>query len=368
MAENDEVTLLVNGMRLQWWQSVRIASRLTAIARTFSVSLTKDLSSDEERLPVKPGDEVEVLIGNDIVLSGYITKTAINFSASSVSFTVEGSSKTVDLIDCTLPLSARHAFKGIAVRQAIAEMASHYAIEVKDIVGLTDAIDCQVAPIKKVQAVIDELAKKHSFLIHDDEYGRLVITMPGAAEDADDLITGVNLLSGSKISDVSGVFSSYAVVGQGPNAKSEKGVKDHQKQAVVENASVRTRHTVKVVEGEQSLALLTKRAALVMDVAEGSSETLKFTVNGWRQQSGDLWCVNSIAKVSDPITETYGSFLVSSVTFKKDRSGTTTELELKGPNAFLSTEYKSPEEAAKQVEKSKYAKKGKTEGADWTKT
>lgn len=368
MAEKDEVTLLINGMRLQWWQSVRIASRLTAIARTFSVSLTKDLSSAEERLPVKPGDDVEVLIGDDLVLSGYITKTTINFSASSVSFTVEGSSRTVDLIDCTLPLSARHAFKGITVRQAIAEMASHYAIEVKDLVGMTDAIDHQVAPIKNVQAVIDELAKKHSFLIHDDEYGRLVITKPGASEDAEALITGINLLSGSKTSDISRVFSSYAVVGQGPNSKSEKGVNDHQKYAIVERASVRNRHTVKVVEGEQSLALLTKRAALVRDVAEGSSETLKFSVTGWRQQSGGLWCVNSVAKVSDPITETNGSYLVCAVTFKKDRSGTTTDLELKSIAAFFNTEFKSPEEAAKQVEKSKYAKKGRTEGADWTKT
>lgn len=368
MSENEQVTLRVNGNLLQWWQNVRITSRLTAIERTFSVSLTRDLSSAVSYLPVKPGDEVEVLIGDDLVLSGYVTKSTVNYSASSVSITVDGSSYTVDLSNCTLPISSRHSFKGITVRKAIAEMASNYAIEVVDKVGLVYDADYDVSPIQTIQSVISELAKKHSFLIHDDEKGRLVITAPGAENNCEDLVVGVNVLSGTKTSDASGVFSTYTVVGQGPNSKSDKSVGDHQKFVSVEDNSVRQRHIVKVVEGEQSLSLLTKRASLVRDVAKGSAVTLRYTVIGWRQADGALWKVNSVVTVVDPISESFDKFLISSVTFNKSSSGTTTDIELKGVNAFLSTEFKSPDEAVKQNEKSKYAKKGKTDGADWTKT
>lgn len=55
--------------------------------------------------PDKNGELVEVLIGDEPVLTGYVEALPLRYDASSVSMGIVGRSKTADLVDCSaLPL------------------------------------------------------------------------------------------------------------------------------------------------------------------------------------------------------------------------------------------------------------------------
>ena len=77
--------------RLENWLDVSITCALQTLARTFTVSATRD--KEDLTLGVKPGDSVQVFIGEDRVLTGYITKREVSYNASGSSIRISGARK-----------------------------------------------------------------------------------------------------------------------------------------------------------------------------------------------------------------------------------------------------------------------------------
>lgn len=84
-----------------YWTSISITSELNTLARSFSIGVTAKLPNSD-RLPMKfkVGDPIQVFIGDDLVLTGYIDATPISYDANSVTATINGRSKTEDIVDC----------------------------------------------------------------------------------------------------------------------------------------------------------------------------------------------------------------------------------------------------------------------------
>lgn len=371
MAEVDEVTLSVNGQEFAWWQNVQITTNLQNYCRTFTVGLTRDLSSEYvQSIPLKLGDEVEVSIGEDLVLSGYITNVQQSYSATGVSLTVSGASYTVDLCDCTLPLSAKHSFKKQTVAQIIESLATHYSVNVVDLLQSEEKIDLDVSPFDEIKRTLDGLIKEQSILLTDDAEGNIVITTAGRGGDCfDSLVTGVNILTGSRNASQREIFSEYVVLAQAKNSASEQPVTSNQLSASASNYDMRQRVRVVQQDGTPNRAQITKRAQLLRDYSSGKSESLTYTVQGWRQSNGSLWTPNSMVHVVDPILEVFGDYVISSVTYGKSESGTTTSIQCVPLSTYLNTELKDSSSAVKKSANEKnysFVKKGNTEGAKWT--
>ena len=69
----------------------------------------------------------------------------------------------------------------------------------------------------------------------------------------------------------------------------------------------------------------------------GRSRIVRLTADSWRDASGALWEPNTLVPVSLPrLKFSSGSMLITEVTFLKNAySGTTAELTLMDPSAFL---------------------------------
>lgn len=71
---NDNVTLRVNGREWNGWTSVRIGAGIERLARDFSVEITRQWPGDEGITTLQPriknGSKVEVLIGDELVITG----------------------------------------------------------------------------------------------------------------------------------------------------------------------------------------------------------------------------------------------------------------------------------------------------------
>ena len=87
MEDSTKVYVAVGGKKLSGWTSVRITEKLEAIARAFEVGYTQAPGKTD---PLKIGDAVEIMIGDDLVLTGWVTKISTSYTSKSLTRTVSG--------------------------------------------------------------------------------------------------------------------------------------------------------------------------------------------------------------------------------------------------------------------------------------
>lgn len=370
MAKSDEVVLTVNGKRFEWWESVSITMKLLSITREFSVGYTRNLRNGEgllEGLP-KVGQEVEFSIGGDVLATGYVTKADQSYNATSVNMSVSGASKTIDLVQCTLPITAKHQYKSIDVVDFVQSIAGEYGITVSNPIDFHQKSTQTLTPTKKLGGVIQDIANQFSILITDDERGNLVITSIGQKGlTAEGLQTGKNILEGSRNVDAKDVYSTYTVVGQASNSASEKAVTAFQNKASSSQGGVRKREIVVNQSGDASLDLMQRKATLLKNHSVASAETFEYTVQGWRQSNGALWEPNYLVRVTDDILGVDETLVIDEVTLKKDNGGTTTVLHCVRPESLVSTEVPDAEKKSTSKQAAlDFTNKGTTKNANWT--
>ncbi len=104
MTDENKVRIIVNGEAAEYehWTDVSITSELNTLARSFQVGTTAKLPQSATLLrSFKLGDEIQIYIGNDLVLTGYVDALPISYNATSVAAAIAGRSRTEDLVDCS---------------------------------------------------------------------------------------------------------------------------------------------------------------------------------------------------------------------------------------------------------------------------
>lgn len=217
---NNTVTLFVNGRKYENWLDVSIACTLQSLARTFSVRSTR--SKEDLTIGIQPQDEVQIFIDDEPILTGYVTKREVSYSASGISVTISGASKTVDLQDCCMPHGMANSYKNQTHEQNLKAVCKPFGIGVVDQVKSVDRRNLEFSPTETVGSSITRYLQKNGILLTDDEAGNLVITQAGSGGSAHDTLElGKNILEGKRTQDVSKRFSDYVTLGQAANPTSE---------------------------------------------------------------------------------------------------------------------------------------------------
>lgn len=195
---NDNVTLRVNGREWNGWTSVRIGAGIERLARDFSVEITPQWPGDEGITTLQPriknGSKVEVLIGDELVITGWVEATPVRYDARSVSTGIAGRSLTADLIDCAAEPTQ---FNGRSLVQIAQALAAPFGIEVVNSDAPSGVIpDVQPDHGETVIEVINKILGQQQALAYDDPHGRLVIGGIGSI-----LVTPVNGLPSSGVAD-----------------------------------------------------------------------------------------------------------------------------------------------------------------------
>lgn len=330
ISRNSVVTLFVNGRKYENWLDVSIACTLQSLARTFSVRSTR--SKEDLTIGIQPQDEVQVFIDGEPILTGYVTKREVSYSASGISVTISGASKTVDLQDCCMPHGMANSYKNQTHEQNLKAVCKPFGIDVVDQVKSVDRRNLEFSPTETVGSAITRYLQKNGILLTDDEAGNLVIAQAGSGGIAHDkLELGKNILEGKRTQDVSKRFSDYVTLGQAANPTSELPVSaNHLKVTAKDSGVRRPRWLVKQESGNASAEILQKKAGILKDVKLAESDTLNYKVQGWRQSNGELWRVNSIVYVVDPFVEEDGYFrkVIQNITYSLGLGGSTVTLSL----------------------------------------
>lgn len=227
-----DVALAVNGRTYGGWKSIKNTQSIESIAGSFTVEASDRWDGREAPWPVAEEDEVQVLIGDDVVIDGYIDKRGLSVSKDSRSLSYSGRDRAGALVDCSAIVEAGSVSKGkwtfhnVNVAELAAAIAKPHGIAVSVQPGLakllTKNAKIVVHPGDTCFEVISRVAGAAGVLVVSDGAGGIVITRAGTVR-AEPLVEGRNILSGSVEYDAAERFSRYLFSAQIPGTDEASG-------------------------------------------------------------------------------------------------------------------------------------------------
>ncbi|HAW1868790.1 TPA: baseplate protein [Escherichia coli] len=329
-------------VRFEWngWTSVRIGAGIERLARDFSVEITRQWPGDEGITTLQPriknGSKVEVLIGDELVITGWVEATPVRYDARSVSTGIAGRSLTADLIDCAAEPTQ---FNGRSLVQIVQALAAPFGIEVVNSGAPSGVIpDVQPDHGETVIEVINKILGQQQALAYDDPHGRLVIGGIGSTRAHTALVLGENILSCDTEKSIRERFSVYQVAGQRAGNDDDFGeATTTALRARTEDAFIARYRPMYIRQtGQATGAGCIARADFEARQRAARTDETTYVVQGWRQGNGTLWQPNQRVIVFDPVCGFDNTeLLVSEVTFTQDQNGTLTEIRVGPPDAYL---------------------------------
>ncbi|MBX8547069.1 baseplate protein [Pseudomonas cichorii] len=349
MDKANAVTLTVGGMDYGGWKTISISAGIERQARSFTVGITWQWPGQNITLPVKQGDKCQVLIGGDLILTGWVFATPISYDDKTITLSISGRSLTADLVDCSA-INKPSQWKDQGALSIIQALAAPYNVTVVSEIAEPGKVPIHnIEPAETAFKSIDRILTKFRIFSTDDEKGRLVLAMPGSQGRAvDRLELGQNILSASVPLDFSGTFSEYQVIGQRAGNDKAFGKQASEVSAQALDGRVNRKRVLVIHESSPvTPELAQSRANWERSNRMGKAQLTTYKVQGWRQSNGSLWRHNTLVRVVDRVIGFDQDMLISQITYTLDEKGTVTTLVV-GPPEMFDAEPDDPHKTAKK--------------------
>jgi len=357
-----DVRLRVNGCGYGGWKSVRVTRGIESIAGGFELGYADRWPGQASPWPIRDEDECTLTIDGEPVIVGYIDRPARSFDAESRTLTVSGRDRTGALVDCSAVPPAWE-FRQIPLLTLARRIADQFGIPVSLQPGLTPPSSLAKFSIDPGETAFDALSRACAvagLLPIADGRGGLVLARAGSAQSTTELVEGKNIMAAADECDASGRFRTYRVLGQHAGSDEFSGPPAASVKATALDAGVRRSERVLLVraDGNVTTTQAQTRAQWEATVRAARAYTARVTLQGWRQDDGSLWRENMLVRIRSPYLGLDAEMLISEVVFSLDDSaGTTTQLTLVRPDAFLPEPVIEPTVAR--------GRKGKKGSAPW---
>jgi prophage tail gpP-like protein len=323
------VALKVNGAVFTAWTQADVSIGLEQLSGGFNVSIVSKYPDVDDSPPIAPFQTCQLLLNNEVVITGKIEKRDVNDSKDSGHvFSISGRDASGQLVDCSAPLTQ---WRNQTVGQIALQLASPYGVPV--------TISQDSAPIpsvvseagQSIAALLQKLCQDHGLLLVANGIGGLTLTRTPILKTGVRLKEGETILSGSASLDVTQLFSSITVLGQ--------DAANHNNKAVVLDSTVPfNRPLIVKATGQASIGYCQAQAEWERATRHGKASSVSLDVVGWRTgglDAGELWKLGMLVWVDYPTLLVNEQLVVSDIKFSFSGSaGTKTSLELKRLDAF----------------------------------
>lgn len=384
---SNRVSLEVGGLQYGGWKSVRVRHSIEQLAGVYSLELHDRWPGQTTAWTIEPGQSCVLRIGDDTMITGYVDVNNVRVSPTEHSISIEGRDRTGDLVDCSAP---PREWVGMSFEHVATELCRPFGVQLYRQLGegqggyTNPARTGQPAPLQPcsnggdrlprkainsgdtVHKALEKLAKMQGVLLVSDRRGGLIVTRAGLGGRCRDVLaTGQNILSQEYERSFANLYSEITVKGQANGATSTaagsqtlSGAQTVRPSATVKRAAQapqggsvlaqaqspsqraaastvgRYRPLIITADSQADARRCAERAAWEAGTRESRSRRLTITVQGWRQEDGTLWSINTLVRVVSPLVRADEDMLITSCEYKLDSSGTTTVLQLSSPKAF----------------------------------
>jgi len=337
----DELKLKVGGVVISGWTDIRVTRGIERFPSDFTIALTDKDPATLAQVTGRPGDACQVLLGDDVVVTGYVDRLTPSYTATGYRLTLSGRGKGQDLVDASAEWPGGQ-IAGANV-QAIAEkLASAYGIKVTTVGDPGKVIpQFNLTLGQSAWEIIEEICRYEGLLAYELADGSLRLGPVGATIAASGFVEGQNVEAGSVAFSINESFSEYDcfLTSQETFGDVTGPADQHAGNliATVKDPNVRrNRKRYIICEAVQGgIDLAQRRAVWEAQRRAGRGSIAQITCDSWRDGNGALWTPNTLAPVSLPsLRLAKATWLISEVTYRLDASGTHADLVLGPPTAF----------------------------------
>jgi prophage tail gpP-like protein len=345
----DEVTITVGTQKIGGWQGIRVTRSIEEVPSQFSLTMTEAYPDAATKIAVTPGQACTISIGSDVVLTGYLDRYSIKIGPHSHSVEMVGRGMCEDLTDCSADLITPGG--PVEGGQCTATGMLDLAQKLCKAFGITAVLIPQdtTGPIHTFQVglgatpmdVLHQVANYLGYLLYENPEGQLVIDRVGTNKMATGFRQGDNIEefevtfgADQRFTDYYMTYSAFDQTSEGDDANIWN------RRAEIHDPTLRAlgrkRPHITVSLQTDNTADFAQRA-VGWDMARriGRSQAVSIRCDKWRDQKGQLWTPNWLATFDMPAAKLHNqSWVIGTVSYIKDYSGTHAEVMLMPPGAF----------------------------------
>lgn len=341
----NQCTLLVEGKNYGGWTRLEVQRGIEQIAGGFVLQVTQRYpgDSDDGAVPMqlREGLPCQVLLGTDVVITGYIDDYETDDTSTSSSIRLSGRDRTGDLVDCSA-IYKTGQWRGARLEQIVADIARPFKINVVVAPGTSTGEVFKRYALEegeKAFDAIDRACRLRAVLVTSTPDGNLLITSASSASSGVSLLEGVNMTKFNSKHSWRERHSEVLLKGQVAGDDNENGAAAAHLKATSKDLEVnRYRPLVVVAEHGTSTKSMTDRAAWEIKVRMGRGKRGGCTVVGWRTgkdgQAGPLWQPNTLVHVTSGRMNIDRELLIVGVTYQLTEQGRLCDLTFARPEAF----------------------------------
>lgn len=341
----DDLSLTVGSRMISGWTDIRVSRGIERLPSDFEIGLTERYRQSN-RIVVQPGEQCQVRLGDDLVLTGFVDRYIPSMDQSSHTIRILGRSKCEDLVDCAA-VWPNGQISGTSAVDVATKLAAHYGIDVHcDVTGLPVIPQFNIFIGESAYEIIERISRYSALLVYDEPDGSLRLAQAGSVQAAGGFAQGVNVQAASVEHSMDQRFSKYTAFVQSVQTYGDIGVGGMVLAEAVDagfpsvNGAPRVRERYVIAEAVQGFKdLAQRRATWEMNQRIGRSEVISLVTDSWRDADGALWTPNTLVSVSLPhlnLTQNQERWLIGAVTYQRNaQTGTTASLTIMRPEAFL---------------------------------
>ncbi len=326
-----------NTRNLSGWLGIRLSRGIERCPSDFDVSFTEPYPGVSD-VVVQAGDYVQVLLGADVVLTGFVDRYLPSYNAREHTIRITGRSKCQDLVDCSAKWVGGQLLN-MPLLQIAQSLCGVYGVPVKLAAGANQGEPIPQLNImvgEPIYDVLERLCRFRALLLYDQPDGSLLLSGIGTQQAACGFKEGINVQVAAAMYGMDGRFSNYDAVRQSLDTCEDIGDGGNLIASVQDPTVPRLRYRAIVAEsvfGGQDVAA--QRAEWEKARRFGRSFAVRVTTDSWRDSAGALWAPNTLVPIDLPTLKLKPrTWLVSEVTYKRDGNGTTADLVIMPPQAF----------------------------------
>lgn len=337
----ERVIFEADGVEYGGLKAATVKRGIAMVAGQFSVDYTELWPGRDTPWPILPHSHARILLGDTVLLDGYVDQLPIEFSKQGHALRAAGRSKTGQLVDCD-PQPVPGEFRNTSLDK----LARIFAKEVGLSLDMAPNLhQLQKLPVVRLSAgqscyrALEEQARKDNVLLGPSSSGDLRLFQPGIERAQVPLVLGQNVKSGVLNNDWSNRYYQYMVDGQDqgfdvlPSAAAQVRGKAFDKSVKLPRLK-----RFRADSGMDNTAAR-KRAEWEATTRAARSVSLVVPMRGWRQDpnnpDSDVWREGLLVDVDISTLKLAEEMLIESVDYAYGKKSFGCVLRLTRPDAWI---------------------------------